>query len=218
MDVTPERITPGELFTDYVRRAVVDQIVLHESVTYTVDDAVRVLSDQGYGAHFLVDLDGSITQHVELDRMTVHCAGSNHRGVGIEVINRYYGKHKRDGDVVVDAVWAHKKRYIFPPLAQLKAVWWLVEWVSMRMDIPLEFPGTDPENGTFYWGRRKVGKLPGIMAHHRTHHADGLVPEHFCVASHAGLDPGTAYEVTTEMATSMKRRTDLPEPTEMGAA
>ena len=218
MSETPERIALGEVFTEYERRAVVDQIVLHESVTYTVEDAVRVLNAQGYGAHFLVDLDGSITKHAGLSKRVIHCAGSNHRGVGIEVINRYYGKYEREGDTVVKAVWAHKKQYIFPPVAQLKAVWWLVKWVSMRMDIPMEFPGTDPENGTFYWGRRKVGKIPGIMAHHRTHHADGLVPEHFCVASHAGLDPGTAYRLTMEMATAMKRKTDLPEPGEMDAA
>lgn len=197
----------GDLLQHDRRRRAVDLVVLHESVTWTVADCVKVLNRRGLSVHYIVDVDGAVTQHAPETRACRH-AGSpyNHRAIAVEVINRYYGEHARDGQLVIDAVWAHKGRYIMPPRDQLEATHELVVEVRARHDLPAIYPSGD---GPFSWGRADVGAAT-VSAHHRWHHADALVPEHYCQLRDLGLGPHTAYDLTLEAASSGRRRTALP--------
>jgi hypothetical protein len=206
-----DRIT--DRLTSYPRRAVVDQIVIHESVTSSRASTLAVLRARKLSVHIIVDRDGSVTQHAPLEEACVHAGKLNNRSVAVEVVNRYYGRHADDGQQVIDAVWAHKRRYIVPPLVQCEAVWGVVEDVLGHVaTIPSTFPGVAGRG--FIWGRLPVMqrlRVPaGVMAHHRTDHADGLFVEHYCWQRAHDRSPQAAWRRTVEAASSgLKITADL---------
>lgn len=195
------------------RKSEPDQVVIHESVTSSREAAHSVLTRRGLSVEYTVERDGSVHQHVAdvADTRCIHAGGKhNARSVAIEVINEYYGKRANDGDEVLQCAWAHKKRYIMPTAEQLESVWRLLCHLDTVFETDLRrFPGI--VDGRFRWGRLKdkAGE-PGTMAHHRWHHADGLFPEHYCVARDLGYAPADALRMTREAATSGKRWTELP--------
>ena len=193
-----------------------DQIILHESVTSSRAATERVLKKRRLSVHFMVDRDGTITQHAPTKKATYHAgSGHNSRSIGVEMVSPYYGARAKQGDTVVNARWAHKKRYILPSKEQAEGCFRLVDWLCLECDIPFTFPCVDNERG-FKWGRsEEEADSPGVMAHHRFHHADALFFEHYCASrklSRMGADE--AYEATLKAATSMKRRTILQAPRE----
>lgn len=198
-------------------RQVIDQIVFHESVTRTRDKTIAVLKARKpkgtLGVHVIVDRDGSVSQHAPLSRYTIH-GGSVHnkRSVSVEVVNPYYGSAADDDEPDIKAVWAHKGWYVLPSVKQLESVWAVtLRVLDLVPTIPVSFPG---QNGRqFRWGPfvgNNAKKCPpGIMAHHRTAHADGLFPEHYVFLRHLGESPESAYELTLEAASSGKRLTPI---------
>ncbi|MFM1769814.1 MAG: hypothetical protein RJA22_2343 [Verrucomicrobiota bacterium] len=67
---------------------VVDQFVLHYDVAGTSRQCFKVLHDQrGLSVHFLLDLDGTIYQTLDLKERAWHATSSNTRSVGIEIAN-----------------------------------------------------------------------------------------------------------------------------------
>lgn len=69
---------PGEL-------AGVDQFVLHYDVCGTSRTCFRVLHDRGLSVHFLLDVDGTLYQTLDLRETAWHATRSNTRSVGIEI-------------------------------------------------------------------------------------------------------------------------------------
>ena len=188
-----------------------DEIVIHESVTATAADAVAVLARRKLSVHFAVDRDGTVTQHVPLAKSAIHAGGRhNRRSIAIEVANAYYGDRAREGDDVISAAWAHRGRYILPTREQCEAVWRLVQELTTRLDgIPLAWPGAD--GSRFVWGRIPRDEVPGIMAHHRWQHADGLFVEYYCLLRHAaGMDAWAAYGQAKADASARERLTPVP--------
>lgn len=194
------------------------EIVIHEPAVRGRAATLATLSRKGLSVHYTIERDGSVEQHAPLDRQCAH-AGSPHnrRSVALEVINRYYGASAVEGELVIDAVWAHRKRYIVPTPEQLEASWGVVaEVLAACPDIPRSFPGV-VEGDTFRWGRYLGAPMPakrpwGIVAHHRWDHADGLFPEHYCLMRSLGHSPGAAYQLTLDAARSGKRATPVPLP------
>lgn len=182
--------------------------ILHESVTKTWRQAVNVLLRRRLGVQIVIHTDGSVTQHADLLAQCSHCGGGRNKGtIGIEAVNRYYGKHAQRGDAVIDAVWAHKRRYILPTQEQMGTLWTVVQWLaSERAGVPLAFPAvTGPD---FYWGRVKVSpKASGIVAHHRSAHADGLFAEHYLLCRNMGMVHPVAWDTTIAAASCGRRRT-----------
>jgi hypothetical protein len=195
-----------------------DQIILHESVTSSRAATERVLKKRRLSVHFMVDRDGTVTQHASTQKATFHAgSGHNSRSIGVEMVSPYYGARAKQKDVVVDAVWAHKKRYILPSIEQAEACFRLVQWLCLESDVPFVFPCVNSDR-SFRWGRSEEScEGSGVIAHHRFHHADGLFFEHYC-ASRKGsrLSPDEAYAETVFSATSMKRRTTLKAPKDQG--
>lgn len=67
---------------------VVDQFVLHYDVAGTSRQCFKVLHDlRGLSVHFLLDLDGTIYQTLDLKERAWHATTANSRSVGIEVAN-----------------------------------------------------------------------------------------------------------------------------------
>lgn len=67
---------------------VVDQFVLHYDVAGTSRQCFKVLHDQrGLSVHFLLDVDGTIYQTLDLKERAWHATTSNTRSIGIEIAN-----------------------------------------------------------------------------------------------------------------------------------
>lgn len=66
----------------------VDQFVLHYDVTGTSERCFKVLHDgRGLSVHFMLDLDGTIYQTLDLKERAWHATSSNDRSIGIEIAN-----------------------------------------------------------------------------------------------------------------------------------
>ena len=206
-----ERAPLAWRFRGRKRRAALDQIILHESVTTTTATAVRVLKRRRLSVHYTVAPDGTTLEHCPPAKRCTHAAGHNHRSIAVEVIGRCYPpKQLAAGREVIGARWMHKGRYLVPPGEQMRAVWRLVRYLCQRHDMaPDNFPGITT-GGRFRWGRIANAKDPGIMAHARFQHSDGLYPEHYAVCRAGGMDHATALAYTLRHAASGQRVTDLP--------
>ena len=67
---------------------VVDQFVIHYDVCGTSRQCFKVLHDgRGLSVHFLLDLDGTIYQTLDVKERAWHATTSNTRSVGIEIAN-----------------------------------------------------------------------------------------------------------------------------------
>lgn len=195
------------------------------------EDILAERGERGLGVHYVVqypddgDSDVRITDHVDVEMATVH-AGSwhNRRSIAVEVENRYRPADGDDaadratdpltgaGDVLIGRwVWKRRRRhrhrvYLVPPIAQLEALWTLVSRLCLEHDVPMAFPGVDPERG-FRWGRSAHHKEPGVKAHYRWHHADALVPECYCWLRSLDLEMAEAYVSTVELASAGRKWT-----------
>lgn len=80
-------VAPGSADLEALR-AVVDQFVLHYDVCGLSRTCFQVLQDQrGLSVHFLLDLDGTIYQTLDLRDTAWHATKSNPRSIGIEIAN-----------------------------------------------------------------------------------------------------------------------------------
>jgi len=76
----------------------VDQFVLHFDVAGLSRTCFRVLQDnRDLSVHFMLDLDGTIYQTLDLKERARHATIANNRSVGIEIANMgSYGKKEKD--------------------------------------------------------------------------------------------------------------------------
>lgn len=69
-------------------RGQIDQIVLHYDASGTSRQCFRTLHDvRGLSIHFMVDLDGTIYQTLDVKERAWHATKSNARSIGIEIAN-----------------------------------------------------------------------------------------------------------------------------------
>lgn len=80
---------------------VVDLFVLHYDACGTSRECFRVLQDQrGLSVHFLLDLDGTIYQTLDLEGQAWHARQANPRSIGIEIAQ--VGAHPPHSDDVLE--------------------------------------------------------------------------------------------------------------------
>lgn len=185
-----------------------DQIVIHESVTHDKDRTIAVLKARKLSVHFAIDQAGYVSQLMSLTQYGQHAGPlHNKRSIAIEIINPYYGRGEGISGVWVDRSSRDgSKTYLVPPLPQLEMAFQLIRALTNVTEIPLDFPGY--REGAFRWGRDELAaSKPGVIAHHRSNHADGLFIEHYCLSRTIGLEPEKALEVTLAAAQSGKRET-----------
>ncbi|MEQ8770519.1 MAG: N-acetylmuramoyl-L-alanine amidase [Phycisphaerales bacterium] len=83
-----KRIVQRDGWTPRAVRAQVDQFVLHYDVAGTSRSCFRVLHDvRGLSVHFLLDIDGTIYQTLDVTHRAWHATKANDRSVGIEIAN-----------------------------------------------------------------------------------------------------------------------------------
>lgn len=98
--LTPEefqRIRGGNWDLDLLRTKV-DQFVLHYDVCGTSRQCFRVLHDlRGLSVHFMLDIDGTIYQTMDVKERAWHATYANDRSVGVEIANiGAYGEGEKD--------------------------------------------------------------------------------------------------------------------------
>ncbi|MDW8310443.1 MAG: peptidoglycan recognition family protein [Verrucomicrobiales bacterium] len=82
-----ERVRGGGWDLPLLQR-VVDQFVIHYDVCGTARQCFKVLHDlRGLSVHFMLDLDGTIYQTLDLKERAWHATTSNSRSIGIEIAN-----------------------------------------------------------------------------------------------------------------------------------
>lgn len=194
-------------------------LILHEVAGRTVAGTVERLRSKGYGIHAIVSPDGEITQHCDLVTDVVsHSLGHNAHSIGVEVVSPYYPRVVKPGDPwtrVIEAPWAHEKRYVLPTLAQAEATARFVAWClsapTPDIAIPRHWPGLS--GGTFTLGPVAACATPtaGVYAHHHVgNHADGAwLCLYAWLRIEAGLSPETAYEEAARRAEGTRARVDV---------
>lgn len=64
----------------------IDQVVIHYDVAWTSQNCFKVLHDiRGLSCHFLLDVDGTLYQTLDLSDRARHAGGANDRSIGIEI-------------------------------------------------------------------------------------------------------------------------------------
>ena len=82
-----ERVRGGGWDLELLREKV-DQFVLHFDASGTSRQCFKVLHDQrDLSVHFMLDLDGTIYQTLDLKERAWHATSSNSRSIGIEIAN-----------------------------------------------------------------------------------------------------------------------------------
>lgn len=196
----------------------VTEVIVHETVTRSVEATVRVLQKRKLGVHFIIGPDGEVTQHGDLANDWLYHAGFHNRpSVGIEVVNPYYPRYRKAGAIwtrTIEAPWAHEGHYVLPTIEQAEATSLLVNWLSSEkaegLSIPKRWIGWNKKRMAM--GRVLAAKLrkPGIYAHHYFGHADGAWLVLYCwLRAEAGFDPDQAYEEAIKRAVGAKKFIDL---------
>lgn len=99
-----ERVRGGGWDLPLLQR-VVDQFVIHFDARGTSRECFDVLHDRrGLSVHFLLDLDGTIYQTLDLKESAFHATIANHRSIGIEVAN--IGAFAPDESSILDRWYA----------------------------------------------------------------------------------------------------------------
>jgi N-acetylmuramoyl-L-alanine amidase len=107
-DMTPaesEHIRGGWQLPELQKK--IDQFVIHYDVCGLSQVCFRVLQDQrNLSVHFMLDLDGTIYQTLDLQERARHATISNNRSIGIEIANM--GSYSSDQSIAPLKQWYHR--------------------------------------------------------------------------------------------------------------
>jgi hypothetical protein len=196
----------------------VTEVIVHETVTRSVESTIRVLEERKLGVHLIVGQDGEVTQHGDLARdRLAHAAGHNGPSIGIEVVNPYYPRltnSKLPWQLVIDSPWAHEGRYVVPTREQAEATAQLVRLLTGSgvegLRIQRRWRGLLDSH--LAMGRVPDGGVcaPGIWAHTYFDHADGAwLVLYAWLRLEAGLSADAAFEEAVRRATGVRSAVDL---------
>lgn len=196
----------------------VTEVIVHETVTRSVASTVRVLERRKLGVHLIIGPDGEVTQHGDLaqDRLA-HAGAHNAPSVGIEVVNPYYPKYLKPDlpwNTVIEAPWAHKKKYVLPTPEQAEATSKIVSWLTSPdaegLCIPRCWVGLADDALAMGRVPRSRRRNPGIYAHHYFGHADGAwLVLYAWLRIAAGLEPKAAYREATARTVGIRKSAEL---------
>ena len=195
----------------------VTELVVHETVTRSAEETVAVLKKRRLSVHLILDEHGRFTQHGDLaDDNLAHASQHNAASVGIEVVNPYYPSYLKPDmawSTVIDAPWAHKKKYVLPTPAQAEAVARFVEWATSPaagLAIPRTWIGLAGTKLAMAEVESAAKLKPGVYAHHYFGHADGsLLVLYAWLRLGAGLASEAAFAEAVRRGTGVRWNVDL---------
>ena len=178
-------------FISEPRKKKLKHIVIHETAGRTAEGCQKTLDKKGYGIHFVLDRNGSLSSHADLvlDKV-IHANQLNHTSIGIEIVNPYAPSIGKGMDInIIPAQWwtwckDGDRRYVTPTMEQLNTLEILIPWLCDTLDIPLAFPTAHlsrKKRKITGWKKPPHGwrakPKPGIVAHRDfATHADGRYP------------------------------------------
>jgi hypothetical protein len=185
------------------KRRLTTCFVVHISAGATSKKGVvRVLNRKNLSVHFIVDTNGNVTQHTELDVKSVAQGALNSRCISIEVLNK-------------STRGVPSKRYFPGSQEQMEALYQLMLKVqnlvvsSDGAKIPIRAMEADTNNN-FLFGVLPFGldkQKNGIIAHGSSRqadpskqHADGRFEVCYCHLRALGSSPQDAYNATIKMS------------------
>ncbi|MCG3128829.1 MAG: hypothetical protein CHACPFDD_03725 [Phycisphaerae bacterium] len=152
-----ERYAPGRAWADNdptigfdALRTSIDKLVVHYDACGFSRRCFRILQDERVlSAHFLLDVDGTLYQTLDLRDTAWHGRSTNARSIGVEIAQiGVYSPKDRAAD-------AHQKRR-----------WYVREGGRLRLAIPAEFGETGIRGaGPFYAARNRPvrGRIHGTL-------------------------------------------------------
>lgn len=195
------------------RRLAVDTLVVHESVTHSVEATIAVLKRRNLGVHLVITPGGEVLELAPSDHVVFHAGELNGRSVGIEVVSPYYpgadGHAPAPWQRVIEARWAHKGRYVVPLPVQLEALWDLLQHLAVALPLPLTWPGLVSRQRFALSVVAGAEDATGVQAHIYTAHADGGVPVLYSWLRSRGLEATEAYETVVRLATGARAWADV---------
>lgn len=135
----------------------VDQFVLHYDVCGTSRTCQRVLRERGLSVHFLLDVDGTLYQTLDVADTAWHATKSNARSIGIEI--------------------AHIGAYADPHAKALED-WYEHDAAGAYITIPERFRGGGVRTPGFV-GRPARGELIAGEIHGKRYHQHDFTPEQY---------------------------------------
>lgn len=201
-------------FVSKGKRARATELVIHETVTRSVDSTIEVLKKRGLSVHLVMGPDGELTQHGDLATDILwHASQHNGASFGVEIVNPYYPSYLKPGlpwSRVIKAPWAHKGEYVVPLPAQCEAVAQLVKWTlgapAPGIAVPRVWPGLRDGHFTLGLVAAAAKPTPGILAHQYFGHADGsMLVLYAWLRVEAGLAPDVALEEAVKRTTGVRR-------------
>jgi len=206
-------------FVNQKRTGIVNEVIVHETVTSSAKATVAVLQQRNLGVQLIVGGDGTVYQHGDLaEDFHWHASEHNPHSVGIEVVNPYYPKFNPHNSVwtrTIPAPWADGKLYVVPAPAQAEALCQLVTWLTsdlaVGLSIPPKFVGVSDQK--ILMSRTPQSQCgPGIYAHHYFGHMDGAwLVLYTWLRLQPQLDPADAYETACRLASGASKSIDLAE-------
>lgn len=201
----------GKPFRGLPARARTTCLVVHETVTRSAAAAHRVLEKRELSVQLVTDEKGALIQHADLVARAQHAGSArNALAIGNEVVNPYYPRHaKAPWGQVIDAPWAHEKRYVLPTPESAEACSRWIEWQTSDacpelVRVPRVWPGL--VGGFMAMGRVKPAPKVGILAHCYFGHADGAwLVLYAWLRLEAGLSEEWAYTEAVKRATGVRR-------------
>lgn len=195
-----------------------NEFIQHETVTTDWKTTYKVLVKRKLGVQFIIDFDGTIYQHgdIEID-VNYHASKHNGISVGCELVNPYYPRYmpKRNSPwtKVIDAPWAHEGKYVVPTIQSLEANFLLTEWLlSPLSGLKIPRKWNMVSGSKMILGRVSGADYPigGILSHLNFGHADGGFPILYTwLRSERGLDSNNAYEESLRLTTGARGFADL---------
>lgn len=203
-----------------------DEFVQHETASTNWKGTVATLSPKSLknpngrnlGVHFIVDYDGSIYQHGDIETdLLWHAGKHSDRSVGTELVNPYYPawmpKKNSPWSQVIDAPWAHQGKYVVPTIQSLEANFLLTEWlISEHSGLKIPRDWKSIIGNKYDMDRISNGEKPspGIWSHVCFGHADGAFPTLYnWLRSERGLNSQYAFTETLKLTTGARGMADL---------
>ena len=191
--------------------------------------AVKTLLKRGLSTHFTITRTGAVRQHASTDKVAIHGPG-NPTSIGIDLVNpvsvskketkaRYVNKSDSDTAYPILDRGLLRKGHLLNTPEQCEALWQLLKkLVAKHPNLKMQFPCADAGGGSFKTGKDPRHKNPGIIAHQRDHHADGVFSEYFCVARSKGLSKMQAWYAAVGAAATHGDKGIPPMPSQGNAA
>jgi hypothetical protein len=218
--------------TRRARTQPVDELVIHETQSGSVEKTVETLRAKGASVHLIVGPDGRVTQHGDLLVRMGHAEPHNTRSVGIEVVNPYVASRLHPPwTETIPARWS-AGGYVLPTPRQAEVVAQLIGWLTRTRAGGLAIPRDWIGEAGGHLAMSKVdgagAERPGVYAHTyfcptrcgcrscredprrnpcRCKHADGAwLVLYAWLRLEGGLAPGDAYDRARELGRGARRR------------